>query len=199
MKKYTCKPGNHDFSPPQTPRVFAVKQNIFDRVANWEFEFTESCWFDWRLPGGTTDQDVFDQNFKLCGWCPVLQPGNLNGVMFAATTNPEIKNQLDFCFYQNLDGKFIIRPAFSKIITEKTPWRLHVRLRRESKKRLEMSVFVQEHGERKAKLVKSFGFDMAQDYAIYREIFLWFGGENNSEGEFGGTPSKDIVLSANRY
>ena len=62
-----------------------------------------------------------------------------------------------------------------------------------------MSVFIQEHGERKIALLKSYGFDMAKDYAIYREIFLWFGGENNAEGEFGGTPSNDITLLANRY
>lgn len=204
LKKYTFKKGNHDQSQLVIPRIHIVKGVIgenFDGSAMWAFEFDPSCWFDWKLPTGQFDSDVYDWNYKLGGWAPTLEKGNRNGVMFAGRPNPKVKNELEFCFYQNIDGKNY--PYEDRIIRLKIDpndkWRLYVKIQREAPKRLEMEVWTERISD-SAQLMDpiSHAFFMTKDFASYREIFLWFGGENNSDGEFGGVPDKDITIFADR-
>lgn len=190
LKKYTFKKGSHDQSQIVSPRVFLVRgglSKIVDNNAMWAFELDPSCWFDWRLPNGTLDQDIRDWNFKFCGWAPTLEKGNNNGVMFAGRPNPEVKNEIEFCFYQNIDGKNYPREdrIFRLTIDPNDKYRIYCRIRREKQKRLEMEVWADRLQDSTQILApQKIAFEMAKDYATYREIFLWFGGENNSEGGY---------------
>jgi hypothetical protein len=204
LKKYTFKKGDHDQSQLAIPRVFLVKgglSKIVDNVAMWAFELDPSCWFKWVKPDGTPDMDIKDWNYKWCGWAPTLEKGNNNGVMFAGRPNPDVEGEIECCFYQNIDGKNYPREdrIFKVQIDPNNKIRIYCRLKRESQKRLEMEVWADRSSDSTQVLpVQKMVFTMAKDYTTYREIFLWFGGENNADGEFGGTPSADITLYADR-
>lgn len=198
MRKYIFKAGNHDASPgPQVPRVIVVKgflAPLFPWRIGAKFRFTPDCWFDWRLPDGTLDNDIYDWNFKLWGLSPVLQPGNWNGVMLAARPNPAKKGVLEFTFYQNIDREVESNEAkrFEYNIADLES--ITVYAMRQRRGQIEFEVFARMKDNRIHR--HGYVFDMRKDYATYRELFLWFGGANNAEGEFGGVPDKNIVLYA---
>ena len=204
LKKYTFKKGSHDQSELAIPRVFIVKgglTKIVDDIAMWAFELDSSCWFKWVKPDGSPDMDIKDWNYKFCGWAPTLERGNSNGVMFAGRPNPDVYGEIECCFYQNIDGRNYPKEdrIFKIQIDPKNKIRIYCRIKRESQCRIEMEVWADSLIDSSNVLpVQRIAFSMAKDYASFREIFLWFGGENNSDGEFGGVPSQDITIYADR-
>lgn len=200
MKKYTFRKGNHDASPaPQLPRFAAVRgalAPILPGTMRAKFKFTDSCWFDWRLPDGSQDADILDWNYKLFGWSPFAEPGNWNGVVLAARPHASQRGVLEFTFYQNVDRANQSNESrrFSYAIADLNE--VEVSLRRERRGELHMDVVVRlKNGDTKT---HRWAYKLAKDYATYRELFLWFGGANNAEGEFGGVPDKDITIYAEK-
>jgi len=201
MKKYICKAGKHNFIPQWIPRFWAfwgVLEKVADKSAMWAFEFNESAWFDWRLPDGSIDQDVKDWNFKLCGLAPAAEDASKNGVMLAGKPNPETKNEMLLTFYQNIDGKIIANDdsSFGFIIDPLNPIRIYCRMVPVGPKRIKATVWAQSLSDSSELWKKDHVFTLKKNYSFFREIFLWFGGENNADGEFGGTPSADIWIMA---
>lgn len=201
MKKYTFRKGKHDAAPaPQLPRVMVTGgalAPIFPSSLSAAFRFTDGCWFDWIDDNGVQDADIFDWNYKLFGVSPVLEPGNWNGCVLAARPKVGAAGVLEFAFYQNIrrDNFPNENKRFEYAIRDID--RMLVGVCRQRRREIQMEVVAQLRGGETRR--HGYTYSLERDYNNWRELFLWFGGQNNANGEYGGVPDRDIVVFAEKF
>lgn len=194
LPEYTCYVGENDFRPktavPSTYWLFGGKQA--QRAA---FQFTKSCWYDWMLPNGTQDQDIHDWSYKLFGISPLLEPNNKNGLMLAARCAKD-SFMLEICIYQNIDKAFFVR-SVPIVIDTRVVYRLYVQWTRKVKDKIHPIIWATDRQGNQLFVQEVDPVDFK--WQPCKAIWLWHGGENNSEGEHGGPASQEITIFADKF
>ena len=194
LPTYVCEAGDNDFKPgtvmPSVYWLFGGKSA--PRAA---FQFTSSCWYDWMLPDGTQDQDIHDYSYKLFGISPLLEPNDKNGLMVAGRCLKD-SFMMEICVYQNIDKAFYIRGATIQFDIRDV-YRLYVQWSRKVKDKIHPIIWATDR-----KGAQLFVHEFAPvdfKWQPSKAIWLWHGGENNSEGSFGGPASRRIILMADKF
>lgn len=188
LKEYTAEIGSHDFSPPTiVPKTFWLLGGRTSAQACVRFD--PNTWFDWVLEDGTQDQDVFDWNYKIFGVSPLVERSNKNGLMFAARPAKD-SFKMELCVYQNKN--FAFEYTILKTFDVREVFGLYLEFKKTSKNKLQPIVVAYDHTGNLLWYIES----PERDYKWQpsKEIWLWFGGEDNSKGKFGGVPSQKITI-----
>lgn len=181
MKPYWIEPGQQDFQPFEIPCIVPVRGFRTLKDITWNFQFNKNCWYNW-LP----DKDQHDWN-KLVGLTDFFTANNKTSIMVVFRPFVEKEGFMELTLYANdSSGKFeyiktmMVVPVETPIKAVLTPlpdrmWELSIECEGKIKKgRLKL--------------------DKAP--SLMRGIKLWMGGDNNSEGQYGGKSSQrmDILL-----
>jgi len=194
LPTYVCEPGANDFKPktvaPSIYWLFGGKSA--PRAA---FEFTPSCWYDWMLPDGTQDQDIHDWSYKLFGLSPLLEPNDKNGLMVAGRCAKD-SFKLELCVYQNIDKAFFIRSS-PIVFDVRVVYRLYVQWLRKEKDKIHPIIWATDRKGNQLFVQECPPVEFK--WQPCKAIWLWHGGENNSNGQYGGPASQAITIMADKF
>lgn len=194
LPEYTCRVGENDFRPKTVvPDIYWMFGGKWPQRA--AFQFTKSCWYDWMLPTGTQDQDIHDWSYKLFGISPLLEPNNKNGLMLAARCAKD-SFMLEVCIYQNVDKAFFVR-SVPIVIDTRVVYRLYVQWTRKIKDKIHPIIWATDRQGNQLFVQEVDPIDFK--WQPCKAIWLWHGGENNSEGEHGGPASQEITIFADKF
>ena len=194
LPEYVCQAGENDFRPKTVvPSIYWLFGGTSTQRA--AFMFTESCWYDWRLPDGKIDQDIHDYSYKLFGISPLLEPNNLNGLMLAARCHAD-SFKLEICIYQNIDKAFYVR-SVPIVIDTRVVYRLYVQWTRKVRDKIHPIIWATDRQGNQLFVQECDPVDFK--WQPCKAIWLWHGGENNSDGQYGGPASQRIMLHADRF
>lgn len=195
LKEFIAQIGKNDFTSgnpldvvPQTYFTFGSKG-----VARAVFRFHPSCWYDWKLPDGSIDQDIHDWSYKLFGISPFLEPNNTNGLMAAARCLPD-SFMMELCIYQNVNKAIVVHEPFIKFDLRKV-YRLYVQFHKAPTKDRIIPVVWADDAQGNQLWVKEYP-SVPYKWRMSKSLFLWHGGENNSEGKYGGPVSQKTTIYA---
>ncbi len=210
---YTIKKGAHNDTRFKIPSIF-TKQ--FTKT--WTVALSPNCFYDWR-----EDKDQEDIN-KLVGVTEFWSKNNVNSVMIG--WNPcllpeaEILEKYPHC--RNLSDTPILNTRYfniyyyindekgnhtAELSTVIADWRLNdieIRMQRQEQNKGSylMSIIVCPIQFVPQIEIRSVKWEPNQVYfssikGLLREIFIWFGGANNSPGEYGGVAPHDMLIKVN--
>lgn len=175
MKRYDIKKGRSKFTPWQFPYPVRTKKLFL----NYQIRFSDSCWYDWRN-GTDQDQDQYDIN-KIGGVADLFQFRNHNSFRFGWRPAKE-RNVFELLTYEkDRNGNF----DFDVLATVKSGDLAQLTLYNTDRLRITAQ---------SPTTPKKTIFTKPLDFKFGRVSNLHFGGENNSEGEFGGVASQDMSL-----
>ena len=188
MREYTAEIGDHDFRPATIkPRVYWLLGSKSTPTSCVRFD--PNTWFRWKLDNGKIDGDVYDWNYKIFGVSPLLEPHNKNGVMFAARpTSDSLKMEL--CLYQNKNFAFAYQSL--KIFNVTEVYGLYLEFKKFNKNKLLPCVSAYNATGQLLWYIEATEVDYK--WVPSKEIWLWFGGENNSDGKYGGVASQRLTI-----
>lgn len=189
LSPYHATSESHDFKPSGLPKLFWLLGGRYS--AEVCVRFDPNTWFDWILEDGTVDQDVLDWNYKLFGVSPLFEQHNKNGFMFAARPTPD-RYHMELCAYKNTDFAFAYESL--KTFDVREVYGLYLSIKKSSKNKLQAVATAYDHTGNLLWEVTSKEVDYK--WCPSKEIFLWFGGENNAPGKFGGFPSQKVTIFA---
>lgn len=188
LREYTAPIGQHDFNPPTiAPRLYWLLGGKGTPTSCVRFD--PNTWFSWRLPDGSIDQDIHDWNYKIFGVRPIFEPHNKNGVMFAARPAPD-SLMMELCVYQNKNFAFSYQSL--KIFNVKEVYGLYLEFKKFNKNKLLPCVSAYDHTGNLLWYIEADEVDYK--WQPSKEIWLWFGGENNSDGQYGGVTSQRTTI-----
>ena len=201
LKTYTCKPGDHNFLPNKIPALFNLNGSFgMPRRLAWCFEVNETLWYDWSYTDPTDGVVKKDGDWgdfwKVVGASKgILSPMNAEAVMLAMHPWGTVEDKkFKFTVYRNFDGgkwdnAELEARSFILSLAEMVGKQWIFELSKGSDKS-KLRAYLYENG--KAPIISQ--TDIPCTWGSGKEIFLWFGGENNSPGPYGGVASQNMVI-----
>lgn len=177
MKKYTTKKGHHDWWPFEFPRMWFVKKKRITLT----FTFDVDCIYDWN-----GDQDQLDWN-KIGGVSFNLFSNTKNSIIGGWRSNP-ITRKIELTIYRHVAGNILKGNDDGEVMMTVDPFDV-----------IELTIWPQLNGRffcaqlQHDDQVIMIPVEYPEVKKIGRRIGMWFGGANNSPGEFGGVSSKSMT------
>lgn len=192
MNTYRVKKGKHVFTKtsfPWLPRLCFVR-DIERKIFTVDFELTSKSFYEMPLADGSYDKDWEDWNIKIAPHS-FGTPFNKDAIMAAARCNPHTR-LFELTCYSNNDYGYRAGTDEGEVMLAvpagKYRWTAFV-LEDGVSWKMELSGFVNNewvYVQTIHTMRKAFDFMvLAPD---------WFGGDNNSAGEYGGVSPQDIKL-----
>lgn len=192
MKYYKVKKGSHVFNSvsfPWFPRV-KLYPCIDNKIFSVEFELTESAKYKMQLASGQYDKDQYDWNIKIAPHSFGF-PFNKDAVMAAVRYNP-ITDLFELTCYSNNDYSFRFGTDDNQVMLTGGAGRYKwtaTKLSDGVSWKMELSGFIDDGWVYSQTIHK-----MRKDFEFIVVAPDWFGGDNNSAGEYGGVSPQDIKL-----
>lgn len=182
MKKYCIDPGKTDFRPREFPFIWPVRMFAFEL----NFSFTESCIYDWG-----DDRDADDWN-KVGGISLKLTNHKINSIMAAWRPNPD-KGEIDVTIYRHINGKVFKGDGTTGETMLSLQPKGHGRLLIVPFNRGKTFVASLESVKDSIR-PNPLNIEFSKKHFLAKRIGTWFGGSNNSAGEFGGVASQYMEM-----
>lgn len=171
MRRYKIKTGKKKFTPWQCPYPVRTKELFL----NYQIRFDNSCWYDWGI-----DKDRYDIN-KIGGVSDLFQLRNNNSFRFGWRPSYDRYKFELLAYEKDKNGDFgfyglgtVMSGDVAKLTLYNTD---KLRITAESPTSPKDTIFTK-----------------PLDFKLGRVSNLHFGGEDNSEGKFGGVASQDMSL-----
>lgn len=182
MRKFRIKPGQTDFRPREIPWIWPAGMCAFQL----DFSLLENCLYDWG-----SDRDSDDWN-KLGGVSFNIRNNKINSIMAAWRPNIDA-GEFDITIYRHVNGKVFKGDGTANETLLSLKPRGHGRLLIvpfDRGKSCMVSIESVKDGIRPNPISVQFG----KRFWVAKRLGTWFGGANNSPGEFGGVASQYMEL-----
>lgn len=170
MKRFSIKPGQHDFSP-RDPLAFYTYNNS---KLQWQFRFNANCWYD------SLGDDNADWN-KLGGITAAFSPNNVDSLLIGWRPDPQ-PGYFQVCIYENIGRENRPQENRIKVISSNQFFSVtFLPLNDEFAINWQIPNFPAEYWTKS---------NQRKPFKLWRIIGLWFGGnrtapqEMNIEAEF---------------
>ena len=208
---YTIKKGNNNDSKFRIPDFW-----IGNFSKTWKVALSPECWYDWtpdddqkdinKLTGVTRFMSANNKDSAMVGWNPCLLPKEEVNKHFPHTIAPDhIKDVKYFNLYLYINDE---KGGHTKMfITVIADWRVNdynYYIRRTKEFYMEFLGEAIQHlykskeelnkGEKNFKMYPPWTLGLPKLKGVLREIFIWFGGENNAPGPHGGIAPHDMQV-----
>lgn len=189
---YTIKKGQTDWRPRDWFRVFG-RFNYLTWMAtatlSMQFDYIDTStgmidadWNDWKKVGG----------ISLVNW---RNPQNLfikdrDNIQMVWRWNP-VLHVHEFAVYMNVKGEKKVFERPDQIIRTIAGTTIAMQVERHTPSSYSASLYLLSQGSGSA---NAFEIKTRQRFTLYSVIGAWFGGANNSPGEWGGAAPKDMEM-----